>query len=127
MLLCVVDYRQGGFMPIQETSIYNGGSMSEDNQKKISDEQQDQVLFMMLVQQHQQIALMGLGKEENPSTGKTEKDLNAVKYAIDTLNMMEKYTEGNLNKEMKDYLADVLRNLRLSYVEMTQQEKSKKS
>lgn len=91
--------------------------MSENDENKMSPEQQDQVLFMMLVQQHQQIGMMGLGEQENPTTGKKEKDLKAVKYAIDTLTMLEKYTSGNLSEEMANYLADTLKTLRLKYVE----------
>ncbi len=91
--------------------------MSQNNDKTVSPEQQDQILFMMLVQQHQQIAQMGLGEQENPATGKKEKDLKAVKYAIDTLTMLEKYTSGNLSKEMSGYLTETLKSLRLKYVD----------
>ncbi len=98
--------------------------MSEKETPKVSPEQQDQVLFMMLVQQHQQIAMMGLGEQENPTTGKKEKDLKAVKYAVDTLTMLEKYTTGNLSEDMSRYLTDTLKALRLKYVEMSSSEKS---
>ncbi len=83
---------------------------------KLSQEQQDQLLFMMLVQQNQQIALMGMGKEPNPATGKTEKDIKAAKYAIDTLDMLRRYTAEALSDEMKSFLDNVLNELRLSYV-----------
>lgn len=86
------------------------------NRENLSSDQQQQLLFVMLVQQHEQIALMGLGAEENPDTGKKERDLNSAKYAIDTLVMLEKFTEGNLTAELKEYLRQTLTNLRLSYV-----------
>jgi hypothetical protein len=57
-----------------------------------------------------------LGKLQNPSTQKTEKDLSAARFAIDTLDMLQKYTEGNLNNEEKSYLEQVLSTLRLNYV-----------
>lgn len=88
--------------------------MSNENQQ-ITDEQQNQLLFMMLVQQNQQIAMMGLGKEKNPSTGKMEKDLKAAKYAIDTLKMLQSYTKGNLNDELSNYLQQTLYTLQLNY------------
>jgi hypothetical protein len=94
--------------------------MAQNNDSNISPDQQDQILFMMLVQQHQQIALMGLGDQENPTTGKKEKDLKAVKYAIDTLTMLEKFTAGNLTKEMSGYLTETLKSLRLKYVDANQ-------
>lgn len=79
--------------------------------------QQQQLLFMMLIQQHEQIAMMGLGKQKNPATDKIEKDLKSAKYAIDTLVMLEKFTEGNLPKELKGYLQQVLTTLRLNYAD----------
>jgi beta-glucosidase/6-phospho-beta-glucosidase/beta-galactosidase len=88
--------------------------MNTDN---LNPEQQEQLLFMMLIQQHQQIGMMGLGKIKNPATDKVEKDLASAKYAIDTLNVLEKYTEGNLPKELKGYLEQTLTNLRLNYAD----------
>lgn len=90
--------------------------MSE-NGKNLSEEQQEQLLFMMLVQQHQQIAMMGLGKIKNPQTEETQRDLSSAKYAIDTLGMLKKFTEGNLSEESANYLEQSLTNLRLNYAE----------
>lgn len=87
-----------------------------DNEK-LSDDQQQQLLFMMLVQQHQQIAMMGMGKIKNPSTDEIERDLKSAKFAIDTLLMLQKFTEGNLPKELKNYLEQTLNTLRLNYAE----------
>lgn len=102
--------------------------MSE-NGKNLNEEQQDQLLFMMLLQQHQQIAMMGLGKIQNPATQEVEKDLSSAKYAIDTLAMLKKFTKGNLSKESANYLEQVLTNLRLNYAEESkkQKESSEKS
>ena len=87
------------------------------NGDQISGDQQQQLLFMMLVQQHQQIAMMGLGKIKNPSTDETERDLKSAKFAIDTLLMLQKFTEGNLPDELKSYLEQTLSTLRLNYAE----------
>ncbi|MDZ7772273.1 MAG: DUF1844 domain-containing protein [Balneolaceae bacterium] len=84
---------------------------------KFSEEQQDQLLLMMLIQQHQQIAMMGMGKIKNPSTDKVEREMKSAKFAIDTLVMLQKYTEGNLPKELKNYLGQTLNNLRLNYAD----------
>ncbi|MEX0773753.1 MAG: DUF1844 domain-containing protein [Balneolales bacterium] len=86
-------------------------------EKSFSEEQQDQLLFMMLIQQNEQIALMGLGKEKNPASDTVEKDLKTAKFAIDTLRMLEKYTANNINKDLREYLTKTLSNLRLSYSE----------
>lgn len=88
--------------------------MNKDN---LSEEQQEQLLFMMLVQQHQQIAMMGMGKVENPNTGKIERELKSAKFAIDTLVMLQNYTAGNLPKELDDYLTETLNNLRMNYAD----------
>ncbi|MEX0721221.1 MAG: DUF1844 domain-containing protein [Balneolaceae bacterium] len=94
------------------------------NGNKLNHEQQDQLLFMMLIQQHQQIAMVGLGKIQNPATEELDKDLSSAKYAIDTLNMIDKYTAGNLPKEAKNYLEQTLTNLRLNYSEEAKKEKA---
>jgi hypothetical protein len=85
--------------------------------QNVTQEQQDQLLFMMLVQQHEQIAMMGMGKLKNPSTDKIERDLSTAKYAIDTLAMLEKFTTSSLPSELKGYLTQVLNTLRLNYVD----------
>lgn len=92
--------------------------------QKLSEDQQNQLLFMMLIQQHEQIGLMGLGKIKNPATDEIERDLQAAKYAIDTLNMLEKYTAGNIDKELTGYIQQKLSLLRLNYVDEKDKEKS---
>lgn len=96
--------------------------MSE-NGDKLNEQQQEQLLFMMLVQQHQQIAMMGMGKIQNPATQEVEKDLSSAKYAIDTLGMLKKFTKGNLGDEAANYLDQTLTNLRLNYAEESKKEK----
>lgn len=94
--------------------------MSKENQKtpdNLSPEQQQQLLFVMLIQQHQQIAMMGMGKIQNPQTEKTERDMSSAKFAIDTLNMLQQFTKGNLPKEVSEYLEQTLTNLRLNYAD----------
>jgi len=92
------------------------------NNENLNDDQQNQVLFMMLIQQNQQIAMMGMGKVKNPATEKIERDLKSAKYAIDTLTMLDKYTKGNIPKELKQYLDETLNNLRLNYADEKKKE-----
>lgn len=92
------------------------------NNENLNEDQQNQVLFMMLIQQNQQIAMMGMGKVKNPSTGKIERDLKSAKYAIDTLTMLDKYTKGNIPNELKQYLDETLNNLRLNYADEKEKE-----
>ena len=90
---------------------------TEMNEGALNQDQQNQLLFMMLIQQHQQIGMMGLGKLKNPATDAIERDLASAKYAIDTLNVMAKYTEGNLPAELKGFLEQTLTTLRLNYAD----------
>ncbi|MEX0770027.1 MAG: DUF1844 domain-containing protein [Balneolaceae bacterium] len=87
------------------------------NSDKLNPDQQQQLLFMMLIQQHQQIAMMGMGKIKNPSTDEIERDLKSAKFAIDTLNVLEEYTKGNLPEDLKNYLTQTLTNLRINYAD----------
>lgn len=85
--------------------------------ESLNSDQQQQLLFMMLLQQHEQIAMMGLGKLKSPMSDTVERDLPSAKYAIDTLVMLEKFTNGNLSKELSGYLTQMLTNLRLNYAD----------
>lgn len=87
------------------------------SKESLNQDQQNQLLMMMLIQQHQQIAMVGLGKLKNPVTDAIERDLSAAKYAVDTLNALELYTKGNLPAELKGYLDQVLTTLRLNYAD----------
>jgi len=71
---------------------------------------------MQLVYQHQQIALMGLGKINNPITNKSEKSLEQAKFAIYTLDMTSEKTKGNLNERENKFIQDVVRELKLNYI-----------
>lgn len=95
---------------------------TELNGEKLNEDQQQQLLFVMLIQQHEQIALMGLGKTENHK-GNMERDLKSAKYAIDTIVMLEKYTKGNLPKEISSYVTETLNKLRLAFADEKKKEK----
>ena len=77
----------------------------------------DQILFMQLVIQNQQIALMSLGKMKNPLTDKSEINLEYAKISIDTLDMLSNKTKGNLSGYEEKFLTEVIKELKLNYVE----------
>jgi hypothetical protein len=85
--------------------------------KNLTEDQQRQLLFFTLVQQHEQLAMMGLGKLKNPTTDAIERDLTQARYMIDTLDMLQHYTKGNVQDELASYLQHVLNTLRLNYVD----------
>ena len=90
--------------------------------ESLNSDQQQQLLFMMLLQQHEQIAMMGMGKIKSPVTDKIERDMKSAKYAIDTLVMLEKFTSGNLSKELSGYLTQMLTNLRMNFADEKKKE-----
>lgn len=94
----------------------------KNNDEKLNSDQQQQILFVMLIQQHEQIAQMGLGQIENPQTGKKERDLKSAKFAIDTIVMLETFTKGNLPKEISGYVTETLNKLRLSFADEKKKE-----
>jgi len=61
-------------------------------------------------------ALLHLGAIEDPTTGKTEKNLSMAKQTIDILSMLEEKTVGNLSKDEEDLLKNILYDLRIIYV-----------
>jgi len=62
-------------------------------------------------------ALMQLGEIENPLAGEKVVDLEAARYSIDLLGIIEEKTRGNLTPDEKRYLAAALHDLRMRYVQ----------
>ena len=85
--------------------------MEEPNSKEF--------LFMQLIMQNQQLALMALGKLKNPVTDKIEKNPEYAKIAIDTLDMLKQKTKGNLSEYEEKFLDETLKELKLNYVSET--------
>lgn len=89
--------------------------MSEDNHP---------ILFMQLVLQNQQIAMMAMGKIKNPVTDKLERNLEYAKVSIDTLDMLQARTKGNLSEYEEKFLAEALKDLKLNYVDEVEKDKA---
>lgn len=62
-------------------------------------------------------AWIALGKIPNPMTQQIEENKNQAKFIIDTLDILEKKTKGNLMKEESELLENLLYDLRLNYVD----------
>lgn len=74
-------------------------------------------LFIQLVMQNQQIAMMSLGKIKNPVTNETDRNMEYARIAIDTLDMLKEKTLGNLSDYEEQFLNETLKELKLLYVE----------
>jgi len=62
-------------------------------------------------------AMVALGQIPNPMTGHAEIQLDYARHYIDTLEMLEKKTEGNRAPDEIAMMSHLLHELRLSYVE----------
>lgn len=70
-------------------------------------EQNNDFLFMQLILQNQQIAMMSMGKLKNPVTDTIERNLEYAKMSIDTLDMLLVKTKGNLSDYESRFLTEV--------------------
>lgn len=82
-----------------------------------SREEMFSALFAQLVLQQSNLAMMMMGKVPRPDTGESTKDIEAAKLFIDTLEMLEAKTKGNLSKEEAALLKQSLMSVRLSFVD----------
>jgi hypothetical protein len=62
-------------------------------------------------------ALMALGRIPNPITKQSLKNLPTARHFIDTLDMLEAKTQGNLTTEEQRLLEEIQHQLRTMYVE----------
>ena len=81
------------------------------------------ILFMQLIIQNQQIAMMAMGKIKNPVTDKIDRNLEHAKLYIDTLDMLLVKTKGNLSEYEEKFLGETLKELKLNYVDEMDKDK----
>ena len=91
---------------------------AETSQTDESDEQppMPEINFATFVVSLNASALLHLGAIEDPTTGKTDKNLPMAKQTIDILNLLEEKTTGNLSKDEENLLKSILYDLRIIYV-----------
>ena len=73
--------------------------------------------FEVLVSTYATQAAVGLGQVPNPATNETTVDLVHAKFGIDMLQLIEEKTTGNRTAEEDKFLADVLYQLRMVYID----------
>jgi len=81
------------------------------------DEKNTAQLFMQLVIQNQQMAMIALGKIKNPVTDKMDKNIEFAKLSIDTLDMLLVKTKGNLLEYEEKFLTETLNQLKITYAQ----------
>ncbi len=72
--------------------------------------------FEMLLTTLAAEAMVCLGQVANPITGKAEVNLDQAKYFIDTLQVLEEKTKGNLTSEENGALTMLLGQLQMAFV-----------
>lgn len=78
-------------------------------------------LFGHMVMQQANMAMMLMGKVARPDTGEITKDLQAARYFIDQLEMLEAKTKGNLSKEETTLLKQTLMSCQLTFVQAVEE------
>jgi len=91
--------------------------------ENLTPEQKQQALFMQLVLMFQQAAWQQLGKIPNPISNKIERNLEQARNSIDMLDMLKARTQNNLKDEEAKLLEEVLRTLKLNYVDEVDRQK----
>ncbi|GAB6283311.1 MAG: hypothetical protein STSR0008_20730 [Ignavibacterium sp.] len=83
----------------------------------------NEFLFMQLILQYQQLAMMSMGKIKNPGTDTIDRNLEMAKFAIDTLDMLIIKSKGNLGEYEDKFINEVVRELKLNYVDEVEKDK----
>jgi len=75
--------------------------------------------FLGIVEELSVRAMLALGQLRNPATGEVYLDLEAAKYAVDLLGVLEQKTTGQLDAVEQRALGDALHTLRLLFVQVS--------
>ncbi|MBK9295105.1 MAG: DUF1844 domain-containing protein [Oligoflexia bacterium] len=75
--------------------------------------------FITLAMSVASAAAMSLGLAPDPQTKKTKVDLQMARFNIDLLEILQNKTKGNLSKEEEDFMGNVVRDLKLKFVEVS--------
>ncbi len=83
--------------------------------------QRHSALLAGLVLQHVNMALMFLGRMPGPEGKPVERDLDAASAFVDTLEMLEVKTQGNLTKDETEFLKQSLMSVRMAFAQAVQE------
>ncbi len=75
-----------------------------------------EINFSSLILSLSSTAFLHFGEIPDPGTGEKKKDLALAKHAIDTIAMLKEKTEGNLDDEEKQFIENILTDLRWHFV-----------
>ncbi len=90
----------------------------------MAEKKMNQAMFLQLILQYQTTAMIGMGKIKNPMTDKIEREMDHAKFSIDMLDMLKSKTKGNLESDEEKFLDQIIRDLKLNFVEESNKDKS---
>jgi hypothetical protein len=76
--------------------------------------------FELLISTFVTEAMVALGQFPHPGTGQIEADPGHAKFAIDMLEVIAEKTKGNLNPMEEQGMKDILHQLRMAFIAVTQ-------
>ncbi|MCD6338568.1 MAG: DUF1844 domain-containing protein [Verrucomicrobia bacterium] len=97
---------------------------AQDQAPPAGSSERESALFVQLVLQQANTALLFLGRIPDPQSGKPTVNLEAARLFIDTLETLDRKTRGNLTDAEQRLLKDQLTALRLAFVEEVNKQKA---
>ena len=94
--------------------------VNEDSSSAAQMEEFPEPTFSIFISSLAMQALIALGEIENPITNKKETEKEQAKYLIDTISMIQEKTKNNLTEEEAKVVDQVLYELRMKYVSISQ-------
>lgn len=79
--------------------------------------------FELLISTFVTEAMVALGQFPHPGTGQIEADPEHAKFAIDMLEVIAEKTKGNLDPMEEQGIKDILHQLRMAFIAVTQEAK----
>ncbi len=101
-----------------EDTVKKEAKTKEGEHKKDFEERLPHIDFSSFIYSLAHSALIQLGEEADPFTGKKGSNLHQAKETIDLLSVLEEKTKGNLTNDEDALMKNLLFNLRMKYVEL---------
>lgn len=96
------------------------GAKKEDEGQELPPQE---IQFLNVIFMFSSAAFQHLGEIPDPVSNEKKVDLEAAKYSIDTIEVLQKKTKGNLTDKESKIIDEVLYNLRMKYLEVCKKEK----
>ena len=89
----------------------------------MTEQEKDELLLTQVALMFQTAALQQMGKLKSPFSDAVERDLGQARISIDILDVLHRRMKGNLSDAEERMFANVLRELRLNYVDELEKDK----